>query len=768
MGSLTAEETEKVRGSEDELVKLVKDKVKQWMDWSGDWVAEARQAYGFVAGDQWTDDERSAMEAQGRVPIVMNRLAAFVRGVCGLEASNRQEVRYTPREQGDVAPSEVINAAAKWVRDGCNAEDEESDAFRDMIICGMGWTETRLSYDEDPEGQCLIDRRDPLKCAWDTAATKRGLADASWVAQWQDYTKAEFEATWPDKFEEVGAAMWPDDSGFGEVHNQDKAKWYSNTAISAPAKDHVRVVQFQYWKTKVSYRVEDFNGQVIEMEADKFKRVLPFVQQRGLKFAKMIKREYRQCFIAGDTLLEDVALPGSGFTLKAMTGIRDRNAGCWYGLVRDGIDPQKWANKFFSLQIDIMSTSSKGGLMAENNAFEDRAKAEEDWANPRSIIWTQPGALQEGKVQPRPQQMIPPQINQMMSMAIESLPQILGINLEFLGMANRAQAGILEQQRKQSAITTLAEFFSSLRLYRQQQGKVLLEIINNFLSDGRLVRIVGQTGEQYVPLTRQPDFMKYDVIVDEAPASPDVRGRAWMALSEMMPAMMKMGAPIPPEVLDYAPIPSSLSAKWKQMLNQASQQPQLPPEHMRAMQQMQEQAQKLAQENQQLKMDRSLKQMDLQAQREEAMQKLQLQQMEATETLKLKRDIAEYDAQLKMLEANSAAELQNQKIMAEIEAKFEVLRADAKYRDMERERTESSEIRANESGLGEIKKAIADIAGSIAEIRSVEQREEKAGEPKAIQMIYSKNGSLTEAVLTKDDGKTVRVKVGRTNKGKGE
>ncbi len=49
----------------------------------------------------------------------------------------------------------------------------------------------------------------------------------------------------------------------------------------------------------------------------------------------------------------------------------------------------------------------------------------------------------------------------------------------------------------------------------------MLYLIENYLSDGRLIRIVGQEQEQYVPLIRQPGNASYDVIVDEAPTSPN-------------------------------------------------------------------------------------------------------------------------------------------------------------------------------------------------------------------------------------------------------
>jgi hypothetical protein len=77
--------------------------------------------------------------------------------------------------------------------------------------------------------------------------------------------------------------------------------------------------------------------------------------------------------------------------------------------------------------------------------------------------------------------------------------------------------------------------------------------------------------EQYVPLLKQPDWLKFDVIVDDAPTSRDMKERTWAATMQLLPVAQQMGFPIPPEIVEYAPFPSSLLAKWKQLIAQTKQ-----------------------------------------------------------------------------------------------------------------------------------------------------------------------------------------------------
>lgn len=767
MASLNKEEKNQISDDGSELVSIVKKKVKEFESFIGDWHKSAKEEFDMVAGNQWSDEDKNALEAQDRVPVVFNRIAAFIRGVCGMEVSNRQAVKYLPREMGDVQPNEIMNAAATWCRDYCNAEDEESDAFRDMVICGIGCTETRLDYAEDQEGMIFVERRDPLRVGWDTTAVKRNLTDANWVYSFADYSKAAFEEKWPDADLEQSSGMFPNDGGKGVDNSDFEAFYKENDNASSKPENSIRVIQFQYFKTIRMFKVQDLNGQIQEVPADKFNKMKKFVEERGMKYVKYDKREYRQCFVAGDTLLDNVKLPANEFTLKFLTGIRDRNKGYFYGMVRDAIDPQKWSNKFFSLAIEILATNSKGGLLAETDAFEDRDKAEEDWANPRSIVWARPGTIRDGKITQRQAAAPPPALDAMMGFAVSSMPQIMGINMEFLGLADRAQAGVLESQRKQAAISTLAEFFAALSLYRRVQGKCLMTMILNYLADGRLIRIVGQEKAQYIPLLRQPGFEKFDVIVDEAPNSPDVKARTWDALGQILPQMMKMGAPIPPEVLDYSPIPASLAAKWKEELAKAKQQ-KLPPQVQQQMQQMQEQLQKLGQENQSLKSNQQVKMSEMQAnqqikmqelqmQREEMMAKLNLQREESAAQLELKRQVAEVDAQIAAEKIQADAALQREKAIADLQTKLE-------QNQFDREVTEKEIETKNESNAEEnaFKTQMTALMKKVDQILAEDKKE---AEPKDIKLNY-KDGALTDAVLTKDDGTKVTVKVGRSTKGK--
>jgi len=633
------------------------ERLKKARDHSKNWRTEAREDFDFYIGDQWNREDRQILEEELRPPITFNRVAPVINAVVGHEVSNRQEVRFYPREKGDDHPTEILTDALKWVDDQCDAEDEVSDAFKDMIICGMGWTETRLSYDEDMDGKIhSAERTDPIEMFWDPTARKRNLSDAQWVGRLRWIPKEEATSKWPKITELDTKESIIDKNDFGYEPHDSSPPFYeeeSNTQWYRPHKEDFRIFQYQYWTRKTVYRVEDEGGELRELSEKKFSKMKPLLEASGKRYVKQLKKTYYQDFYLGDHKLESKMLECEHFTLRCMTGHRDNTNGVWHGLVTGMKDPQRWSNKFFSNIQDMLSRNRQGGAFVEEDALVDPRKAEEDWNRPDAMIMLAPGALSKGKIQERNPVQYPNGMDRMLQFSITSIPDVSGVNLELMGLADRQQAGVLEAQRKRSGLTILSSLFDSLRKFQKERGRVVLYYIQNYISDGRLIRILGQDGKpEFIPLVKQTDA-KYDVIVDEAPHSVNRKEETFAMLREIIPQLISTGIPIPPEVLDYIPVPQALANKWKEAL-----QGQGDPKSQEQMQKMQQEIQKLNEENQKLQQEKQSK-----------MQEIQMKGQESDAELQLKAK--EIDAELALKERELTADLilQERKVDGELEIK---------------------------------------------------------------------------------------------------
>src|SRR4029077_435209 len=169
----------------DDLLIRIKNWWRQDQPHCASWHTEAKLDFAFRAGDQWPEEDAPDMNAAKRVRLTFNQIDPVIDAVAGSEITNRQEVRYITRQVSDGPVNEVLTEAARWFRDQCDADHEESAAFTDAATCGMGWTETRLDYEENPDGDPKITRVDPLEMFWDHAAKQANLVDARRMFQVQ-------------------------------------------------------------------------------------------------------------------------------------------------------------------------------------------------------------------------------------------------------------------------------------------------------------------------------------------------------------------------------------------------------------------------------------------------------------------------------------------------------------------------------------------------------------------------------------------------------
>src|SRR5689334_4552264 len=162
-----------------------------------DWRKEATENYDFVAGHQWAEEDLAALQEQKRVPVTFNRIQATMSAVSGYEINGRQDVTYLPRQPEESGEAEVDTQAAKYFRQESDAEDEESDQFRDMLITGMGWTEHRMDFDYDPDGMMRVERIDSLEMGYDPSAVRPNLTDRRWDIRGKWWDKTVAKEKWP-------------------------------------------------------------------------------------------------------------------------------------------------------------------------------------------------------------------------------------------------------------------------------------------------------------------------------------------------------------------------------------------------------------------------------------------------------------------------------------------------------------------------------------------------------------------------------------------
>jgi hypothetical protein len=715
-------DTETEVGEDKDLTRF-KSLFKEDYDARREWGKEAVIDFSFHAGPgQWEEADRIRLKDQNRPCITFNRIMPVVSSVVGQEINQRAEVTYKPRTtqspemaggQGpgaaqpaapvagadDTGPAETLTAAAAYLRDQCDAEDEESDAFQDTVICGMGWVETRVTHDENPDGDLKEDRIDPLEMFWDCKSQKRNLVDARRLWRVREIDKWEAKEMFPGKDMSVLDASWarprnddenPHHSNPGDGYNSNNVEDYD------PNRKTVTLVECQYYTLETTFKSVDFNTQAevefkTKKEADNYVKNAFTITGQQLPVAKHKKRVYRTAIIGREVLSDDEAQSQECFKYQAITGYRDRNAKQWIGLVRAMRDPQRWANALFSSVLHQIQTTGKG-IMAERGAFEDDQKAEKDWANGGRIVWLKTGAIAGQQIQQKEAHQLPAGIFDMMQLSLTAFRDVTGVNIESMGLADRTQAASLELQRTKQAGIILASLFDGLRRFRKENGRLVMDLIQNFLSDGRLIRVVGPDYEKYVPLIKQDDTLEYDIIVDESPTSPNQKEQTWAILQQMLPVIADKLTPSTTGILLKAsPLPQSTVNQFTKKAEEEAKNAPPPPEMI-----------KLQGEMEIKKMEAAQREREGQQQVALAQQKGQQDAAKAAADIELKKmDLLIKEIEVKLAQFTAGMDLQARREDSEMkraEMGFKQQEMEGKAKEGEAQRTHEQHLRRMEIG----------------------------------------------------------------------
>lgn len=557
-------------------------------DHSSGWRAEAKEAFAFRAGDQWSAEDRALLDGQNRPHIVFNRVLTILKAVAGMEINGRHEISYLPRGTEDTKANEVLSAASKWMSDMSDGEDEESQAFDHTTTCGMGWCEERMSFEDDPRGLYVEENTFPLEMYWDRKARKKNLSDAKRMARARRMSIGDAMDLFPGKNRYQLDAAWA--SSYAMEYplksiEEKRKRDDDNTPEGYDDHDEVTIVHMQWIEHETYYLVADEATQTTaELTLQQHRRLTERLKALGMPpvtAAKLRRKVFKQAFLGGQLLkpAHDAPIKGQ-FSWKCITGEFDASTRTWFGLVRVMRDPQMWANKWLSQILHILNSTAKGGILAEVSAFDDQRQAEQSYAQPEGITWLADGSLSGDKprIIPKPGTGMSDGYVGLLAFAISSIKDVTGINLELLGQQDQNQPGVIEAMRKQAGMTILATLFDSLRRFRKQVGRSRLFFIQNYLSDGRLIRVVGDgtADAQAVALAREKTTGEYDVVIDDAPTSPNQKEATWAVIQPML-VVFKDQLVAQPKVLamllEYSPLPARVVQAISAFVAQAEQDP---------------------------------------------------------------------------------------------------------------------------------------------------------------------------------------------------
>lgn len=618
--------------------------------------SEAKEAHQFHAGDASCYNTK-LRDGDTRTAVVFNKVKPFVDSVLGFMIQLRKKPDYQARilnseEQEEF--SEYMNGISDYVRSNANMDQIESRQDREMLITGYGALDTNITYDKNPDGEAVSEIIKYDNVFWDPQVAEPNMMDSRWVFRQKAFNLDEalqrFKGSVAEDFEgytehESNAAYY--NPGGGE---------YDKIALAGGTEeDLVKVYYYQWWELNKYYRaanplfeIQDpatasLLAQMMQTITNKRQEVSDKDQIEDLfdfdpfgEFLIMtpvIRNDLRELFGRFDIELEEqeflrktyytAILSGSvifrkfkspdqqGFTIKFKTGNYDPVKKMWYGMVEGLKEPAKYANKALSEILYVIAARSKGGVMYEESAVDDPQRFEQDYSTTKAAIRVNDGALGRGAIQPKAESSLPTGYEGIYEISNQSMEQTSGIGREFLGTsANSQVSALLENQRINQVVASLAQYFDSISLYQKEHARLMTTFIRMLAenSQGRLVSLIGTDGaRRYDQLSKDRVADEYDIDIGEAPTTPSQKAETTKVVIELADKMAQFGENIYPFVIDYIPgIKQSDKQKIKQIVLPDPQQEQQQDEAAQAQQQIQAAVQQASIEAQNAKTQKDL------------------------------------------------------------------------------------------------------------------------------------------------------------------
>ncbi len=649
-----------------------------WVNSADDDSEEAREisekCRDYYDSKQLTPEEVKALKARKQAPVVVNRIKPKIDALLGMEKAAKTTVKAFPRTPKHAGAADAASEAIRFVLQDNFFEQVRSLVWEFLLIEGTGAGEVTVKETKDgfKIGITAIfwDR-----LIFDPHARRKDFTDARFLGQvvWTDYDDA--IARYPDGKDKIEAMV------SGSSTYEDKPRWADNV------RRRVKLVELYY------------------READNWYHCT--ITRAG--------------YLEGPTLSAFKNEEGeSEHPYEFVSAFVDRE-GQRYGAVKQLLDIQDEINKRRSKALHLMSVRQ---IRLERGAVEDVNKVRQELSKPDGVVETTPGmefeVLKTGD-------MAAAQFNLLTEAKTEI--DAVGVNAALTGKDQRAISGVALQERKLAGQTELGPLFDVLRHWQYRMFRKVWNRIRQYWTDEKWIRVtddeqnlkwVGlnrpmtkgeaameQAKAQGLPpeqlqqlemqlradpssseMTTHNDVAELDVdiILQEVPDTVTMQVEEFQVLGEMV----KSGIPIPPDAIIEA---SSLSKKDKILKAMRGGSGAIPPQVQQKIQQMteahqmlQEQAQKLTQENQQLKTGQAEKMAKISVDKEEAQAQFNLQAWKDEQTIDLARKKA-------------AGELQLKREVAEKDA---LIQADLSAKDNDRKQSQhefDKHMKVQESGI---------------------------------------------------------------------
>lgn len=478
----------------------------------------------YADGLQWSEEEAQELLNRGQAPLVFNEIKPTVEWMLGTERRTRIDFKVLSRKKskpGDTV-AESKTGLLKYLNDVNQGPFERSLAFSEAIRAGLGWLECGVRG--DPTDELLYTGAESWRnILHDSNAPKWDGSDMRYIFRdrWLDEDIA--VAYFPDRADKVKQSVISSD--FAALDETEEDLYYMGARVTQPGHDwpgsvgkyspyssaaYSGSVRSRVKFTEAWYRVpilhRKFNSGAFQDEifdSGNPEHIAALKAGESSLYDKLEMQVRCAIYCSAGLVYEGESPYSHGrFPFVPVWCYRRSRDNLPYGVIRNLRDPQDDLNKRQSKALWILSTNQidmEEGALPEGSTIDD---LRDEAARPDRILVRRRGYQLEVS---RDTQLAEEQLT-LMDRDVAHIRNVSGVNSENLGRETNAKSGIAIQARQEQGSVVTTAPFDNLRFATQLLGQMQLSIIEQFYTDAKTIRVLGERGgAKYIELNKPQD-----------------------------------------------------------------------------------------------------------------------------------------------------------------------------------------------------------------------------------------------------------------------
>ncbi len=504
-----------------------------------DYVRKAARCEDFVCGDQWSAADKAALRSSKRPAITVNKVLITLSSIVGEQIETRSEISFRPRNgAASTESAEVQTKLFRFISDDNHLNWLRTDVFADGAVTSRGYYDVRLKFDNNVAGDVEITRLNPRNVLPDPDAS--AYDPDTWndviVSTWMTgddiellYGKAD-----ADILRQRADSSWAfgyDSMDIGHDRFGSSYAYQSNvTEEIRPLLRNIRVIERQHRVlTRQKMFVNPVTGQ---------KRIIPETWSPA-QIAQMITetrdatgvellvtselaKRIRWTVTADDVVLHDDWSPYRHFTVVPYFPVF--RYGRTVGLVEGLLDPQELLNKTISQELHVVNTMANSGWIIRSGAVLNMTLEElEEMGAKSGLVLEVNGDVDKSAVKIQPNQ-IPTGLDRISFKAENFIKSISGRGDSVMGLDRADVSGKAIGEKKQSADVPLRPALDNLDRTDHILARNIIDIVQQYYTDPRILNITQDdlTGEMTSVSVNEPQPGSGEVMNDLSVGTYDI------------------------------------------------------------------------------------------------------------------------------------------------------------------------------------------------------------------------------------------------------